>query len=134
MAAFVVFSILNVAAIFDYSPSNPLSLGAQQTVSGGVRISVFLDRSAYSCGDQVLVVSQVYQGSNNVNSARVFFEIRDPNGNILTTGSGSIETSGAARFHFMLPSGCPLGVYQTIASSTYLGVYTATSTFFSVNE
>jgi hypothetical protein len=63
----------------------------------------------------------------------VVFEVRNPAGSVIASGSATTGADGVARKAFTLPQDAMVGVYSAYASATYQGQSTSNSVRFSVS-
>jgi len=110
----------------------PLMMGNQQLASGGpATIQVNTERSIYSCGDSVLISAQVY-GLPSYFALTVQFQIFEPGGGLMVTGSSPAKSNGQATYQLILSHSCLTGVYDVFASIDYLGSTASADTGFTV--
>jgi hypothetical protein len=138
----VLYSYLsgeNLAWIFNLAGLNV----AEERISTGLEIITNItnptldlkaDKPSYARGEVVTLTASVVYNGNALSDVEVVFEVRNPVGGVMATGSATTDNNGVARKTFTLPGDADLGRYSAYASISYQGLTASNRTEFSVIE
>lgn len=92
----------------------PVSALGQETLT----ITVSTDKQNYEQGQFVLVTVEVQKSGNPVASTTVYFEIRDPLGQPISSGFMITDSTGHYTKQIMIGNDFPLGSYAVYVTAT----------------